>query len=301
MPTYTAPRALGPARSVWSAGALLGEGTCWSARQQALFWVDILGHQLHRFTPATQARDSWALGEEITAVAERRDQPGLLVSLRRDLALFHPDTGQLQRLHRPEPDLPDNRFNDGKCDAQGRFWAGTMDFGCQEPTGALYRFEANGNCTRMHTGFAVTNGPTWSRDGRTLYFNDTVQGQVHAFDCNPDTGELGPGRVWLHMPAEDGVPDGMTTDAAGRIWIAHWGGARVSCHDPDTAAELLRIPLPTSHITNCAFGGPQLQTLFITSARTGLDADQLQAQPLAGSLFCVDMDSPGQMPALFAG
>lgn len=301
MTSCAAPTIQGPVRSVWSAGALLGEGTLWSVRQQALYWVDILGHQLHRFTPSTQARDSWGFAEEITALAERRDNPGLLVTLRRDLALFHPDTGHLQRLHRPEPDLPENRFNDGKCDAKGRFWAGTMDFGCQARTGSLYRFDPSGQCTRLHTGIAVTNGPTWSLSGRTLYFNDTVQGKVLALDCDPGTGTLGPGRVWLHMPAEDGVPDGMTTDAAGRIWIAHWGGACVSCHDPESAAELLRIALPTDHITNCAFGGPDLRTLFITSARSGLNAQQLHNQPLAGSLFCVDIDSPGQAPDLFAG
>lgn len=303
MPTRsaTAPVVLGAPRSVWSAQAVLGEGALWSVREQALFWVDILGHQLHRYCPAAQTRDSWAFDEEISTVAERTQGPGLLVTLRHDLAIFDPETSRLQRLHRPEPTQPGNRFNDGKCDAQGRFWGGTMDFACKAPTGALYRYSGGSTCPRMHTGFAVTNGPTWSLDGRTLYFNDTVQGRVHAFDVDPTTGALGTARLWLQLGPQDGFPDGMTTDAAGRIWIAHWGAACVTCHDPDSALELARITLPTSHITSCTFGGADLRTLYITSACSGLNSQQVLSQPLAGALFSVAIDSPGLPAHRFAG
>jgi D-xylonolactonase len=296
-----APVVLAPPHSVWSAQALLGEGALWSVREQALFWVDILGCQLHRYCPATQARDSWAFEEEISAVAERRGDPGLLVTLRHEFATFDPETGRLRRLHRAEPTLPTNRFNDGKCDAQGRFWGGTMDFACKAPTGALYRYAGGSDCTRMHAGFAVTNGPAWSPDGRTLYFNDTVQGRVHAFDFDPLSGTLSRARVWLQLGEGDGYPDGMTTDAAGRVWIARWGAACVTCHDPVSATELMRIALPTSHITSCTFGGSDLRTLYITSACSGLDAHQLLTQPLAGALFCVEIDSTGLPANTFAG
>jgi sugar lactone lactonase YvrE len=295
------PKVLAPAQSVWSAQALLGEGVLWSVREQALYWVDILGHRLHRYGWAQQSRDSWSFDEEISAVAERRSGPGLLVSLRHELAIFDTQTSHLQRLHRVEEELPGNRFNDGKCDAQGRFWAGTMDFACAAPSGALYRFAGAADCTRMHAGFAVTNGPTWSLDGRTMYFNDTVNGRVHAFAFDPVSGALSEQRLWLQFGPDDGFPDGMCTDAQGRIWIAHWGAGCVSCHDPLTAAELLRIALPASNITNCTFGAPDLCTLFVSSACSGLDPQQLLAQPLAGSLFCLTLDSPGLPADLFAG
>ncbi|PZP95024.1 MAG: gluconolactonase [Variovorax paradoxus] len=291
-----APRALSEAQCVWDAGAQLGEGALWSPRTQALWWVDILGRRLYRWQWPLGTHAHWDFAEEISAVAERADGTGLLLALRHGFFAFDPEDGRLTPLHRVADEPAHNRFNDGKCDAQGRFWAGSMDFDCAAPTGALYRFDPDGRCTRHDAGFAVTNGPTWSRDGRTLFFNDTVQGQVLAYDFDAATGRIAARRPWLRLAADDGVPDGMCTDAAGRIWIAHWGGSCVSCHDPDSAAELCRIALPARQITSCAFGGPDLRTLFITSAATGLDTSARAAQPLAGALFAVTMDSPG-LPA----
>ena len=297
------PAVSGTPRCIWDAGATLGEGTCWSPRTQSLWWVDILERRLYRWRPTDGARSEWAFDEEISAVAERTDAPGLIVTLRRGFAQFDPDTAGAvpQYLHRPEAEPPGNRFNDGKCDRQGRFWGGTMDFACEAPTGALYRYDADGQCVRHDMGFAVTNGPTWSRDQRTMYFNDTANGRVHAFDFDAATGALSNQREWLRFARGDGLPDGMTTDAAGRLWLAHWGGACVSCHDPVSAAELGRVSLPTAHITNCAFGGPELRTLFITSARFGLSAQQLTEQPLAGGLFVVEIAEPGMPANTFAG
>jgi sugar lactone lactonase YvrE len=303
MPTSsTAPAVLSTPRVVSDVRATLGEGLCWSPGEQALYSVDILERRLYRDALAAGAHREWAFDDTISAVAERRDAPGLAVTLQRGLALFDPATGALERRDEPEPGRPGNRFNDGKCDARGRFWGGTMDFAVKTPTGDFWRFDAQGRATRaLELGWIVTNGPTWTLDNRTMYVNDTVPARIvaHAFDI--ETGAVGAAREWLRFAQGDGHPDGMTTDAAGRLWIAHWGGACVTCHDPVTATELARIALPTDHITNVAFGGPDLKTLFISSARFELSEAQLAAQPLAGALFAVDVDAVGLAANKFAG
>ena len=295
------PRVLAPPRCVWDAKAELGEGTLWSQREQALYWLDILGRRLHRFDPASGAQATWQFDEEISAAAEREKEPGLLITLRRGFATFDPARPQVppRYLHKPE-EPAGNRFNDDKCDPRGRFWGGTMDWDCQAPTGVLYRFDGDGTCTRHESGITVSNGPTWSADGRTMYFNDTAPNRILAYDFDPEAGALSNRRNWLRLAPGEGYPDGMTTDAAGRLWICHWGGRCVSCHDPVSGAELTRIELPAAHITDCAFGGPDLRTLYITSAWSGLDAAQRDAQPLAGALFAVELDSPG-LPAPLSG
>jgi sugar lactone lactonase YvrE len=296
-PTVTAPEC------VVDTDNQLGEGPCWFAGEQALYWVDILGRQLQRFHPASGARQSWAFDEEISAVAERRDRPGLIVSLRHGFALFDPAhaAAGTAPIATPESGLPGNRFNDGKCDAAGRFWAGSMDFDCVAPSGVLYRVDADGQCSRHAEGIAVINGPTWSADQRTLFLCDSARGLVHAYDFDPARGALSNRRSWLQFAADDGQPDGLCTDAAGRIWIAHWAGWCVSCHDPVSAAELTRVRLPVSQVTSCAFGGPDLCTLYVTSARAGLSAAQLAREPLAGSLFALRVSAPGLPAQRYAG
>jgi len=233
MHASTAPVLLESLHCVWEAGAELGEGTCWSERDQALWWVDILGRRLHRYIPASGERRSWGFPQTISAVAERERGAGLIVALQHAFALFDPATGTLRRLQSPEPDRPANRFNDGKCDARGRFWAGTMDFACVARTGALWRYAAHagatdadserdpdafGHCERaLDAAFAVTNGPAWSKDARTMWFNDTIAGTVHAYEFDLDRGTVGARRPFLQFGPADGHPDGMTTDADGRL------------------------------------------------------------------------------------
>jgi len=284
---------------VWNAHALLGEGPMWSVREQALYWVDILGHRLHRYSPQEGQR-SWQFDEEVCAVAERAEVDELIVTRRHGFARFNPATGEMTSLLQVETDLPGNRFNDGKCDRLGRFWAGTMDFGCREPTGSLYCLSPDLRCERADTGYPVTNGPAWSADYRTMYHNDSVNGRVYAFDYDLESGRVSNKRVFLQFSKEEGSPDGMTTDAEGGLWIAHWAASKLTRRDPQ-GNVLQTVMLPCSQITSCTFGGPGFRTLYITSAADGLAPGQLEREPLAGGLFALEIDIAGLPANQFRG
>ena len=175
-----------------------------------------------------------------------------------------------------------------------------MDFAGKNATGALYCLDAQRRCTRHVDGFAITNGPTWSLDGETLYFTNTATSRIFAFDFDPVAGTLSNQRLWCKFELEDGSPDGMTTDAVGRIWIAHWGAGCVTCHAP-SGEELARIDVPASHTTSCTFGGPDLKTMYITSACGELDPAQREREPMSGGLFEIELDVQGLPGEQYAG
>lgn len=286
---------------VWQAQATLGEGPLWSVEDQSLYWVDILDRRLHRYTPESDERHTWKFDEEISSVAERAEVDGLILTTRHGFAFFDPDTEKLEHVIEPETHLASNRFNDGKCDVRGRYWAGSVEFGCREPVGSLYRLTPDLHCEKMDTEYAVTNGPTWSSDWKTMYFNDSHLGHVYAFDFDVDTGTISNKRLFVKFEPEDGSPDGMTTDAEGCLWIAHWGPGKVTRRDPQDGKVMQTLQVPCNHVSSCTFGGPDLKTLYITSARVGLSEDELERQPLAGSLFAIELDVAGVPANRFAG
>jgi sugar lactone lactonase YvrE len=266
---------------VLDAKALLGEGPTWDAHRGVLFWVDIMGETVNAFTPATGATRRWDIGQPVGAVV-LRERGGLLVAAKEGFFTLDEASGTLTALSDPESHLPENRFNDGKCDPAGRFWAGTMGDG-SKATGNLYRLEANESHHRVLDGICVSNGLGWSPDEKTMYYIDTPTCEVSAFDYDNDTGHISNPRAAVKFIEGEGYPDGMCVDVEGKLWIAHWEGSCVSRWDPESGRQLEKIAVPVRRVTSCAFGGEHLDELFITTCR--LDVEDPES--VAGGIFCV--------------
>ncbi|WP_438433134.1 SMP-30/gluconolactonase/LRE family protein [Gorillibacterium sp. sgz500922] len=264
--------------------AVLGEGPSWDAERELLYWVDIEGERVHEFNPADGTDRTIPVGRMVGA-AVPVEQGGLLLAAKDGFCKLDPLTGRLAEVAKPEAEPEDNRFNDGKCDPAGRFWAGTMSLNGQQKRGKLYRLDADGSVHSILDGFTTSNGLAWTADGRTMYHIDTPTLLVMAYTFDPDTGEVSQPRAAVRFPEEEGFPDGMTIDAEGMLWVAHWGGGKVSRFDPATGERLAEIAVPAEQVTSCAFGGRELDELYITTARTGLSEEQLKRQPAAGGLF----------------
>lgn len=264
----------------------LGEGPHWSPAQGVLWWVDIFGQAVSRLSLADGRVDRFAVPERIGWVIARADRGDLLAGFRSGIAALTLDPLVVTPLVRPEPDRPHNRLNDAKRDAAGRIWFGSKDDRDESASGALYSLEPDGRVVRHDDGYRVTNGPAFSPAGDRLYHTDSGRGCVYCYPLRDD-GTLGPRRSFITFPPEWGVPDGMTTDRDGCLWIAHWGGGCLSRFDPD-GRRMQSIALPASNITSCAFAGDALDRLFVTSAAVGTTDE-----PHAGALFEVEVDTPG--------
>lgn len=272
-------------RCVWAAGASLGEGPLWSARDNAVYWVDIKGQFLHRYSLGDESRKSWPMPERIGWVIERRDRPGFVAGFKSGFAFLTVDPFSIAPIGNPDAAHPGNRLNDAKADAQGRIWAGSMDDDEVAASGSLFRLDVGGKWRTLDTGYRIANGPAFSVDGSRMYHTDSVLRRIYVFDVKQ--GELSNKRVFIEMGAEDGYPDGMTVDAQDHLWVAHWGGSRISRFRPDGRFDRA-IALPVSQVTNCVFAGANLDRIFVTSAAIGLSDTQRFAEPLAGALFEID-------------
>ena len=272
------------AELVLDAKVLLGEGPWWNARSGQLYWVDIEGCAIHVFDPATSQDRKIDVGQMVGCVVGRKSG-GVALALQHGFYHLDLDTEKLTPLVDPESHLPDNRFNDGKCDSRGRFWAGTTRINHDEPAGFLYMLDADLNVHRRLDDVWISNGLAWSKDDRTMYFIDSPTADVVAFDFHGPSGEIGNERLVIEIPEGGGSPDGMTIDEEGMLWIALWDGWRVIRVNPENGAIIDEIKLPVARPTSCCFGGANLDELYITTASTRLPAEELAKQPLAGGLF----------------
>ena len=281
------------------ARCMLGEGPVWSALENALYWVDIKGSSVHRYSLATEQSNRWSVPSPIGALALTQDPTVKLGSFKDGLyKLTGWSSTELQRelLLQAEPGQSRNRHNDGKVDSEGRFWFGTMDDGEMELTGALYSY-ANGQLHQHDTGYCITNGPAFSPDGSTFYHTDTLQRVVYAFDHHE--GQLSNKRVFICIAPDAGYPDGLTVDAEGCIWNCHFFGHRITRFDRQ-GREIGTVSMPVPNVTSCTFGGKDLSMLYITTARKGLSEAQLAQYPLSGACFAINTPFQGQTTGLMS-
>jgi len=284
---------------VLTAKMQIGEGPVWDAKNQRLLWVDIVGQELNVFNPVDGSNKTYLFPDIVTSATPRR-AGGVLVTLRRSVAFFDPATEKLETIAEVEADMPGNRFNDGKTDRQGRHWAGTMgDVDWNHPIGNLYRIGADRQPVKMADKICCSNGIGWSPDDKTMYFCESFAHVIHAYDFDAATGDIANRRPFTTVNTES-FPDGLTVDAEGFVWSAQPVFGRIVRYDPAGKMERI-IELPVSRGTSVMFGGPALDTLYVTTMRTTLDESQLAEEPLAGCLLAVQPGVRGIAEAPFAG
>jgi sugar lactone lactonase YvrE len=286
------------AELVLDAGAVLGECPVWDAGGRTLVWLDLLGQRLHRFDPRSGADTAVALPERVGAVAPR-GRGGWVAATPQGFAALG-DDGALTTLVEVEADRPGNRMNDGRCDAAGRFWAGTMAEDHTPGAGALYRLDADHTVSRVVEGIGISNGIDWSPDGAAMYLVDSLTRSLSVFDFDAARGEVERRRTLLTVAGGEGVPDGLCVDVEGFIWLALPRSGRVRRHAPDGRVDT-EVSLPARLVTSVAFGGDDLRELYMTTGLRGLDAAELAAQPGAGGLFRVRPGAGGHPVHAWAG
>lgn len=278
----------------------LGESPVWCTEQKKLFWVDGRAPAILSYDPDTGATERWAAPALIGCIGLRRGG-GLVAAMQTGFHVFDFATGAFTSLADPESDLPENRFNDGRCDRAGRFWSGTMNDLRREPAGALYRLDPDTTVTRIRDDMVVPNSICWSLDDRTMYLADTYRHHILAYDFDIGSGTIHNPRMFVDATSgHRGRPDGSTVDSEGFVWNAEYAGGCIIRYTPDGRIDRI-IDMPVSLPTSLAFGGPDLETLFITSATQRLSEVELAAQPLAGGLFAVDVGIRGVPEPVFAG
>jgi sugar lactone lactonase YvrE len=278
----------------------LGESCIWCPVARRVWWLDILRPCLQSFEPASGRHQVYPLPGRTCGNAALRKSGGLLLAMDHGLSGFDPESGALQHLLHLEPDQPDNRYNDGRCDRRGRLWIGTMDRDLRKPSGSFYRVGADRTAKRFLDGITVPNSTAFSPDDRTLYFTDTPRHAIWAFDFDIDAGEISNRRVFVDLTARKALPDGSCVDAQGFLWNCEFAGNRITRYAPDGRVDRT-IELPVKSPTCCCFGGDAFETLYVVSSTHRHSPEQRAAEPWSGGLLAIDVGVRGLPEAAFGG
>jgi len=263
---------------------LVGEGPVWDAKRKVICWIDILNGEIHEYSPGQKTQKTITVHQMIGSLAVCTNG-NFIAALQNGFAFIDRISGEIKMIADPESYLPNSRFNEGKCDPAGRFWAGTMSLSEETNAGSVYVVEKDLSITKRIESVTISNGMAWSVDHQTFYFIDTPTFEVVAYDYDKYTGHISNKRTIIKIANEDGYPDGMTIDNEGMLWMAHWDGWQVTRWNPISGKKLHSIKLSVAKVTSCTFGGENFEDLYITSAKAGLTEEELEKQPLAGSLF----------------
>lgn len=264
--------------------AQLGEGAFWNHRSQELFWVDIEGQQLHIYDPASKSNRSLPTPSKIGTVVPQTDSTAV-VALVDGIYIMNTNNGELEVLSEVEKEMTYNRFNDGKCDPNGNLWVGSMHYDQNQPLASVYKIAPWGNTTKMIDSVTISNGLVWTKDASIFYYIDTPTGTIQAYDFNRARATISNKRTAVAIPDSLGFPDGMAIDAEDKLWVGLWNGSAIGRFDPVSGELISKIEVPAQNVTACAFGGPNLDKLYITTASIGMTDAQKNQYPLAGSLF----------------
>ena len=277
-----------PVKVAYEIESKLGEGAFWDHDNQRLFWVDIEGKKVHIYDPAKKKNKTFDLPSRVgTVVPVNKNEA--VVALEDGIYMLDLKGGQLSVVSDVESDMPENRFNDGKCDPNGNLWVGSMHLEQSSPLANLYKVEGSGKATKMLDKITISNGIVWTSDKKTMYYIDTPTGHVRAFDYDPDSSTISNERIVVVIDESLGFGDGMAIDAEDKIWVALWNGNGVARFDPLTGKMMEKINIPAHNVTSCSFGGPDFKTLYVNSSSLDMTDEEKKEFPLAGSVFEVDM------------
>ncbi len=263
-----------------------GEGAFWNYKTEELFWVDIDGKKVNIYNPETKSNKSIPTPSMVGTLVPKSENE-VVVALEDGIYILNTENSQFSLLTNIEKEIPTNRFNDGKADPAGRLWVGSMALDEQKYAARLYMVDDAGHVEEKLDSITISNGIVWSKDNSKMYYIDTPTAKVKVFDYNNYTGEISNEKVAVEVPNSMGYPDGMTIDEDGMLWVAMWNGNAVYRFDPNTGKTLQKIEVPAHNVTSCAFGGKDLETLYITSAKVDMTEEERQKFPLAGSIFSV--------------